>query len=1028
MRYMTLLLATSCAATMWSMPVAAQSEQAVATADAGEANRDSAKDQSRKDAERENARLDAGDPAPADVKGNDIVVTGSRIVNPNLASAAPIQAVSALEIKLSGAVNVEDVLNRMPQVVPYAPQADDEGNGTGRINLRNIGGSGGAALILLDGMRLGGQVSSDINTIPPALIQRVDILTGGAAAVYGPDALTGVVNFILKKNFKGVQVDANYGLFNHLNRRNIVTDTAQSSGFSYPLGLTNDGGRATINVTAGTSLFDDRLSLSGYFSYRHTDNLPYTSRSTQACHLLQAGVDGALSCDTTLYSRNGVIVRSSDGAMFTNARDGSRVFTPYRNTQDATTDRQNRMDSSYQMLRGNERYNAGGFLSFKATDWAELYGSYMYTRNRSQGTYSPATAPIYARDGGYQLNCNNPLMSAQQAQTLCGAAAGTSATVPIDFGYRFANLPTQTIDYQQFYNRATLGVRGDFGGAWHYDVGGVWAKALIKSAINRNWDPSLDNIAKALNVVNVNGVPTCVSKVNGTDPNCVPLDIFRGGSADQASYNHIFQWAPNGPTRNVRYFLDGQANISGDLGHYGIRSPLATDGVQVSFGAEIRRDIANNFTSAAYNSIIQNTPNPSSSARGTQTAKELATEIQLPLVQDRSWTHLLGFSGGYRASNYSTSSRTFFSTWKLEGTWAPTRDIRFRVARNFASRAPNVFEATSNINYGRNINFRDPCGANPNGGAPVASKEICALQPGFQPSTYGSADLNCPQEGCIYRFGAVDAKLGPQTANTLTYGLVLTPRFLPRFSFSVDHYEIRYTNQIVTQDQDSVYANCLGYAKDPTELNKISCQQFVRNGQGKLFGNINNPNSGFVSTMVLNVPNQTGTTGYDFQAHYDLPVASGTFATDFNGGLVTSAASVTNQSGNVGYFGDGVGNPIPKWRHNLRGTFTGAEGLFQVSLNWRYISATESGTVRTRVQKTFARIPNYSYFDLAANVNIAKRMTLGVTINNLLDKDPPIIPARGGALTYSINGWQNSPVNFYDIYGRYIQFSVTTKF
>ena len=92
------------------------------------------------------------------------------------------------------------------------------------------------------------------------------------------------------------------------------------------------------------------------------------------------------------------------------------------------------------------------------------------------------------------------------------------------------------------------------------------------------------------------------------------------------------------------------------------------------------------------------------------------------------------------------------------------------------------------------------------------------------------------------------------------------------------------------------------------------------------------------------------------------------------------------------------------------------------------ISATESGTLRTQAQKTFARIPNYSYFDLAANVNIAKRMTLGVTINNLLDKDPPIIPARGGALTYSINGWQNSPVNFYDIYGRYIQFSVTTNF
>ncbi|QXT36075.1 TonB-dependent receptor [Sphingomonas sanguinis] len=1026
MRSIGILLATSCVAAIWAMPVAAQIGQITSGADT-----DKAKSESQKRAEQQNARLDGGDQGKASETGsNDVVVTGSRIVNPNLASAAPIQAISAQEIKLSGAVNVEDVLNRLPQIVPYAPQADDEGNGTAKVRLRNIGGSGGAALVLVDGQRLGGQVATDVNSIPPALIQRIDVLTGGAAAVYGPDALTGVVNFVLKKNFKGLQVDANYGFFNHLNRRNVVTDTAQSRGFAVPLGMTNDGGRATINVTAGTSLLDDRLSLSGYASYRHTDNLPYTSRSTQACHLIQAGIDQPLNCDSTLYSVNGVIQRLSDGALFTNARDGSRNFSPYRNTQDATTDRQNRMDSSYQMLRGNERYNAGGFLSFKMTDWAELYGSYMYTKNTSQGTYSPATAPIFATDNGYQLNCNNPLMSAQQAQILCGAAAGTSATVPIDFGYRFAKLATQTIDYQQFYHRATLGVRGDFGGAWHYDVGGVWAKALIKSSINRNWDPSLDNIAKALNVVNVNGVPTCVSKVNGTDPNCVPLDIFQGGNSDLASYNYIFQYAPNGPTRNVSYFLDGQANISGDLGHYGIRSPLAADGVQVSFGAEIRHDIANNFTSADYNSIIQNTPNPSSSARGTQTAKELAAEIQVPLVQDKPWTNLLGVSGGYRASNYDTSSRTFFSTWKLEGTWAPVRDIRFRVARNFASRAPNVFEATQNINFGRNINFRDPCGPGENGAAPLASLQACQLQPGFQASTYGSAYLNCPQEGCIYRFGAVDPKLGPQTANTLTYGLVLTPRFLPRFSFSVDHYEIRYTNQIVGLDQDSIVGNCIGYATDPTELNRISCQQFVRNGDGRLFGNINSPNSGFVSSLVLNVPNQTGTTGYDFQAHYDLPVASGTFATDFNGGIVNSAASVSNQSGNVGYFGDGVGNPIPKWRHNLRGTFTGAEGVFQVSLNWRYISGTTSGTLRdpTKVQKTFAHIPAYSYFDLAANVNIAKRMTLGVTINNLLDKDPPIIPARGGYGQYSINGWQNSPVNFYDIYGRYIQFSVTTNF
>lgn len=199
------LLATSCVAIVWAVPAAAQWDQATS----GTVTTDSAKSESRKNAERENVRLNADNAGTSSDGSNDVVVTGSRIVNPNLASAAPIQAISAQEIKLSGAVNIEDVLNRLPQIVPYAPQADDEGNGTARVNLRNIGGSGGAALVLLDGQRLGGQVAADVNSIPPALVQRVDVLTGGAAAVYGPDALTGVVNFILKKNFKGVQIDTN---------------------------------------------------------------------------------------------------------------------------------------------------------------------------------------------------------------------------------------------------------------------------------------------------------------------------------------------------------------------------------------------------------------------------------------------------------------------------------------------------------------------------------------------------------------------------------------------------------------------------------------------------------------------------------------------------------------------------------------------------------------------------------------------------------------------------------------------------
>ncbi len=230
------LLATSAVLAIVAAPAAAQTMQPTneATNASADAVSGTAKSESQKAAERADARLNSADRAEsADTASGDVVVTGSRIVNPNLASAAPIQAVSAQEIKLSGAVNVEDVLNRLPQVVPYAPQADDEGNGTGRINLRNIGGSGGAALILLDGMRLGGPGGADINSIPPALIQRSTCDRRCRGRLW-PRRADRCGQLHPEENFKGVQVDANYGFFNHLNRANIVTDTAKSRGFPTP--------------------------------------------------------------------------------------------------------------------------------------------------------------------------------------------------------------------------------------------------------------------------------------------------------------------------------------------------------------------------------------------------------------------------------------------------------------------------------------------------------------------------------------------------------------------------------------------------------------------------------------------------------------------------------------------------------------------------------------------------------------------------------------------------------------------------
>lgn len=188
------------------------------------------------------------DTASSDESGN-VIVTGTRIQRPNNHSAAPIVTTTAAEIAAQGATTIEEVLNRLPQVQVNSEQNFSDSEGRQRIKLRSLGYE--RTLTLIDGMRVGLANTIDVGIIPTALVERIDVLTGGASSVYGSDAVSGVVNFILKKNFEGVRLDANYSFFNHHNRANAVTDAAERAGFNGVTGMTNDGGRAEINLSAG---------------------------------------------------------------------------------------------------------------------------------------------------------------------------------------------------------------------------------------------------------------------------------------------------------------------------------------------------------------------------------------------------------------------------------------------------------------------------------------------------------------------------------------------------------------------------------------------------------------------------------------------------------------------------------------------------------------------------------------------------------------------------------------------------------
>ena len=966
----------------------------------------------------------AGQPAAS--SGGDIVVTGTRINRPNVTSAAPITSVTRQVIQAQAAVNVEDVLNRLPQIAPDNQQTYNDSDGRQRIKLRSLGFE--RTLVLIDGKRLGTQNGQDVGIIPTSLLERVDVLTGGASSVYGSDAIAGVVNFVLRKDFEGLQLDANYNFYNHNNKDTIVSPLARAAGFGSQTGLTNDGGRADITLTAGKKLFDGALSVNGFVNYRKTEEVGLTDRSNSGCYLTQLQRNGPLSCGLTpSSSTSGLITPQSganQGAQYVNNPDGSRNFVPFG----AGAGNASNYFSGYAYQRPSERVNAGGFVTLKLAPEAEIYGSGIWFRDKSYNNY-----PTIA-GGSVQVNCNNPFLSASQATAICGAAAGTAALAPIDLRYRLGENSDRPDRYLNTGVRLTGGVRGKVGDAWTYDVGGVYARN------RQDYTPSFGIPGRLQNAINVGGTraaPTCATT---SDPACVPFDAFSAGNTNPALINYLFG-SGTSATRGTLY--DVLANVSGDLGKYGITSPFAEQGVAIALGTEYRKDTLQSFADSAYRAALGG-----SDIDLSQDVWEANVEVQVPLVEHKPFVDLLQANGGYRVSKYSSNPKSF-NTWKAEGIYAPIPDLTFRASFNKAQRAPTVIEIrqATNIEFARGGSgtFNDFCAptvtTNPNGGvtygAPIASRDVCRAT-GLADSLYGSPSLICPGDGttgatgCTVRSGGFIAD--PETAYTQTYGLVVKPRFVRGLIFSVDRYRIKIDNSLGYNDFSYYTDGCLRSNGD-----QFFCQGLVRNpGTGTLYSNASaNPTTGFIRQGTTNYYTSIAR-GWDFQAQYALDLAAaGRIDLGFNGSITDfiggQDSPVQPQRNCAGYYGNGCGQLIPKWSHGLRTTYTTADKGFSASFNWRYIGSLTNadnsgdaaiGGTPERVRTSFYRIAPTSYFDLALNFAIAKQFSLRLIANNLFDKTPPIVPD-----SYNISlARSNTIPQRYDSLGRNIAIGTTINF
>ncbi len=921
-------------------------------------------------------------------EGEAITVTGTRLTQPGLVSNSPISTVAAAEIRLQGATNVENVLNRLPQVTPDANENVSNGSdGTARVNLRNLGSN--RNLVLLNGQRLLPIQATDLNFVPSFMVERIDVVTGGASAVYGSDAVSGVINFKLRDNLNGVLADVQYGFSAHHNDNDTLRNRVTAAKFDTAASSPVDGQRFNANIAFGANFDDDRGNVTAYFGYRDVKPILQYARDVSACALDPNGSRTDLVCGGSSNNQYGRFV-PLNGGDYNNVRDGSKTWVPYDSSF-----RYNYAPLNY-FQRNGTRYTAGAFARYEVSPAAELYGSGMFMDDVTNSQVAPSAL---FQGYVYSINCNNPLLSAQQGNLLCGADYGSAQTRDLYIGYRPVAAPAKPRrdDLRHTDYRLTGGLRGEIAPGVRYDANALFSRVLFNETYQNDIDPAKAN--KGLKVVNVNGVPTCQSVIDGSDPKCVPLNVFQFAGLSEEALDYIYS-----PTSTRGY--DTETVVSGtitlDGGQFGVALPWAQHGVGAVFGVEHRRETLK-FTADAL-ALAKGTKE----IEGRFDVTEFFTEVRVPLIEGRTLAEELSVTGGYRYSKYSTRDDGI-STYKGEIAYAPIRDLRLRAGYNRAIRAPNISELFGAQSPG-NVTTQDPC----SGPTPSATLAQCQ-RTGVTAAQYGNI-IECPSEQCTGFFGGNPA-LRPEEADTYTAGVVLTPRMVRGLTLSVDYFNIKVKDYISSIPVTLTISQCIATG-DP-----FFCSLFNRNPRnGVLFGGDANQ-AGFITSTTQNT-GSLGTSGLDIGASYTLRTGIGRFAADFMGtwlhDLTTEPLPGLGSYDCAGLFGGTCGQPSPEWRHQARFTWTSLDSVGSISLNWRYIGPTKLSfntddpflTGDTYVINS--RLPAAHYFDLAATATVQEGITLRAGVNNLLDRDPPAI-AQGVLASFG-NG--NTYPGVYDVAGR----------
>lgn len=802
---------------------------------------------------------DATDAASRADRSNDIVVTGSRIANPNLTSANPITTVQGEDFFKTGQVSIGDQLNQLPQFAPTFSQSNSTRFlGTAGLNLLDLRGLGSQrTLVLVNGRRhvagdiLNSGTSVDTNTIPTDLIERVDTVTGGESAVYGSDAIAGVVNFVLKDHYQGLEVRGQNGISTY-----------------------GDGGASFASLLAGRNFNDGRGNVAVNVEYAHQDQYFASSRpylDQQAAFITVNPTGSAGNPENILYndvrnasySETGVI-RFGGNARYNAgiAPNGVAYYVPYQFTPDGnlvplTGQRVGygpngafiggngsnfRSNDEFQIQPKLDRVNVSLIGHYTFADAFEPFVEATYSHTSVFGAGSNGAAFINGGvfgDSREAIRLDNPYLTSQALATIttnllaANPARVITGATTVNVREQMAGLGNRSEQSDRDTYRIVGGVRGTFNGDWRYELSANYGSFQEKTEVLGNLNIQRFLLAND-SVRNASGQIVCRSQVDPTaavgyagvtDPNqaaklaqdvaaCVPINVL-GGQFTQAQKNYVLQ---NTTSVGKITQFDVSGFVSGDL-----RQLFSLPGGPIGFsvGGEYRREtnyynqdplVQEGYT--FYNAI------PTFTAPALQ-VKEAYGELRIPLLKDIPLIKELTISGAARVSDYNTTAGT---VWSYNGSaiWRPVSDLTLRASYARAVRAPNLGElyTPAGANYAL---IADPCSADniAKGTNPANRQANCAAA--GRPTGY-----NFQYSNSLLFYSGGNPNLKAETSDSYTYGGVLQPHWIPGLSITVDYYNIRVRQAIASVDAQTIVNQCYDL---PTLSNQF-CALFKRAGSG----------------------------------------------------------------------------------------------------------------------------------------------------------------------------------------------------